>query len=55
MMSAFKERGVSRVIRVFPKPRKDIGLNILSLFHYGQDVDVQTVETLPEALKALEA
>ena len=35
-------------------PRKDIGLNILSLFHYGRGVQIVSCETLEEAMEALE-
>jgi len=32
-MDVLNKRGVSTVVRVIPDPHKDIGLNILSLFH----------------------
>ena len=35
--------------RVMPDPHKDIGLNILSQFHYGTDVKIATFETLADA------
>jgi hypothetical protein len=34
-----------------PDPHKDIGLNILSQFHYGTDVKIATFETLADALQ----
>jgi hypothetical protein len=38
---------------VIPDPRKDIGFNILSLFHYRHDIHIVTCETLEEAKRAL--
>ena len=53
IMDALAEKKVGLVVRVVPDPRKDIGLNILSQFHYGSDVRVATFESLAEALQAL--
>jgi hypothetical protein len=36
-------------VRVIPDSRKDIGLNIMSLFHYRRGVRIVTCETLAEA------
>jgi anti-anti-sigma regulatory factor len=52
-MDLFNKRGVAMVVRVIPDPRKDIGFNILSLFHYRQDIQIATCETLEEAMKVL--
>jgi hypothetical protein len=41
------------VVRVIPDPHKDIGLNILSQFHYGPQIKLATFESLAEALSAL--
>jgi hypothetical protein len=41
--------GVSRIVRVIPDPRKDIGYNILSLFHYDSRIPINTCETVAEA------
>lgn len=46
-------KGVIMVVRVIPDPRKDIGLNIMSLFHYSRRVRIVTCETLEEAERAL--
>ena len=46
--------GVSMVVRVIADPSKDIGLNILSLFHYGQNVRTATCATMTEAAAMLE-
>lgn len=52
-MDLCNRRGVSRVVRVIPDPLKDIGLNILSLFHYRHNIPIVTFETLSEAMAAL--
>jgi hypothetical protein len=53
IMDALAERQVASVIRIIPDPGKDIGLNILSQFHYNRDLPISTVETLVEALDRL--
>ena len=53
IMDALKDKGVSAVVRVVPDPRKDIGLNILSQFHYGPEIRVLTFETLADAVQIL--
>jgi hypothetical protein len=55
IMELCKQSGVGRIMRVIPDPRKDIGLNILSLFHYPRDLPILTFATLAEATAALEA
>ena len=52
-MELLNQSGVSRIIRVIPHPGKDIGLNIMSLFHYSQDVVIQTCKSLEEAQRYL--
>jgi hypothetical protein len=42
------------VVRVIPDPARDIGLQIMSLFHYGHDVRIVTCATLDEAQRALQ-
>ena len=49
------KQGVSKVVRVIPDPHKDIGLSILSLFHYRRPLPIVTCETLAEAMKELAA
>ena len=51
MMDALAEKNVASVTRVMPDPHKDIGLNILSQFHYGANVKIATFETLADALQ----
>ena len=53
IMDALSEKKVSAVLRVMPDPRKDIGLNILSQFHYDPAVRIATFETLADALQSL--
>jgi hypothetical protein len=54
MMDLCNKKGVEMVVRVIPDPYKDIGLNIVSLFHYPRRVRIVTCETLEEAMRALE-
>jgi len=54
MMDQCNKKGVELVVRVIPEPQKDIGLNILSLFHYRRRVRIVTVKTLAEAMGVLE-
>jgi hypothetical protein len=53
IMDALAAKDVAAVVRVVPDPRKDIGLNILSQFHYGPQIKLATFESLAEALSAL--
>lgn len=53
IMDALAEKGVASVTRVMPDPHKDIGLNILSQFHYGPEIQIATFESLADALQSL--
>ena len=53
IMDTLAEKGVSSVTRVMPDPHKDIGLNILSQFHYGPEIQIAAFETLADALQSL--
>ena len=53
IMDALAEKQVASVTRVMPDPHKDIGLNILSQFHYGPEIQINTFETLADALQSL--
>jgi hypothetical protein len=53
IMDALAAKEVGSIVRIIPDPHKDIGLNILSHFHYGPKVPVATFESLAEALRAL--
>ena len=55
IMETLTQKGVASVARVMPDPHKDIGLNILSQFHYGPDIPITTFETLADALQSLVA
>ena len=55
IMDALAEKNVASVTRVMPDPHKDIGLNILSQFHYGATVKIATFETLADALQNIAA
>jgi hypothetical protein len=52
-MDACNQKGISRVVRVIPDPKKDIGFSILSLFHYRRGISIVTCVTLQEAMAAL--
>src|SRR5437773_11816121 len=52
IMDALAEKRVASVTRVMPDPHKDIGLNILSQFHYGPEIQIATFETLADALQS---
>src|SRR4030095_15040454 len=51
IMDALAEKGVASVTRVMPDPHKDIGLNILSQFHYGPEIKIATFDTMADALR----
>ena len=53
IMDALAAKQVACVVRVMPDPKKDIGLNILSPFHYGPEIRIVTVENLTDGLTAL--
>ena len=48
-MELCNQKGASTVVRVIPDPRRDIGLQIMSIFHYGGDVQIITCESVAEA------
>jgi hypothetical protein len=52
-MDLCHEKGVSIVVRVIPDPHRDIGLQIMSIFHYGSRVQIITCVTLDEAAELL--
>ena len=53
MMDLCNAAGVSLVVRVIPDPNKDIGLNIMSLFHYRKRVRIVTCQSPAEAKQLL--
>jgi hypothetical protein len=55
VMDVCQERGVAEIVRVIPDPQRDIGLQIMSHFHYGPGVRIVTCRTLAEATTLLES
>lgn len=53
IMEELAKSNLKQVVRVIPDPKKDIGLTIISRFHYGPDIHVTTVESLAEAMESL--
>jgi anti-anti-sigma regulatory factor len=53
-MDLCNEKGASLVVRVIPDPHRDIGLQIMSYFHYSGDVQIITCQTLADAEQALQ-
>ena len=49
LMDLLDKSGVGLIVRVIPDPAKDIGMNILSVFHYPHRPNFLTVETMAEA------
>jgi anti-anti-sigma regulatory factor len=54
-MDLCNEKGASIVVRVIPDPTRDIGLQIMSVFHYDGRVRIVTCTTLAEAEEILRA
>jgi uncharacterized protein DUF4339 len=53
IMELCDEKGVSAVVRIIPNPKRDIGLQIMSYFHYSGDVKIVTCENLSDGMKIL--
>jgi hypothetical protein len=53
IMDLCNEKSVATVVRVIPDPTRDIGLQIMSYFHYGGDVRIVTCANLDEAAAIL--
>ena len=45
---------IGRIVRVIPDPRKDIGFNLMAVFHYDPSVRISFCDTLAEAESLLE-
>jgi hypothetical protein len=54
-MELLKGNGIELVVRIIPDAKKDIGLNILSVFHYGRGLRTVTCENIAEAVQVLNA
>ena len=52
-MELFDKSGVERIVRLFPDPSLDIGLNILSAFHYSSRRPIATCDSMAAAVRAL--
>ena len=53
IMEMVAQAGVSMVVRFIPDPSKDIGMDILTVFHYPRDLKVVTCRTLEEVARIL--
>ena len=53
IMEICNQAGVAEVLRIIPDPTRDIGLQILSFFHYRDDVFIRTCANASEAEKLL--
>lgn len=53
-MEMLEQHGVEMVVRVIPDSSKDIGLNIISIFHYQNQPRIVTCQTMLEAARVLE-
>ncbi len=54
-MDLCDRKGVALVVRVIPDPQKDIGLSILSLFHYHRRVHSVTCASMAEGWAVLDS
>ena len=52
-MELIDQAGVSLIVRVISDPAKDIGMNILTIFHYPRHPRIITCENLAEAIAKL--
>jgi hypothetical protein len=53
LMEYASATGVGTVIRVIPDPYKDIGMNILSCFHFSPRPGIVTCASMTEAAQAI--
>jgi hypothetical protein len=53
LMESSAKAGVGTVIRVIPDPYKDIGMNILSCFHFSHRPRIVTCASMMEAAEVL--
>ena len=53
VMELFDQKGVELVVRVIPDATKDIGLSILSVFHYRNRPRTANCKTMEEAAELL--
>jgi anti-anti-sigma regulatory factor len=55
IMEICNAAGVAHVVRIIPDPTRDIGLQIMSFFHYDNDVRILTCASAAEAREMLQA
>jgi hypothetical protein len=53
VMDLLNKAGIVKVVRIIAHPRQDIGLSIMSLFHYRRCISIATCQTMEEGLSAL--
>jgi hypothetical protein len=53
IMDQCSAKGMSTVVQVIPDPNKDIGFDLISVFHLHPSVKTQTHQSLAEAIKSL--
>jgi hypothetical protein len=53
IMDQCSAKGMSTVVQVIPDPNKDIGFDLISVFHHLPPVKTQTHQSLADAIKAL--
>ncbi|MFH1093837.1 MAG: hypothetical protein V1739_06765 [Candidatus Omnitrophota bacterium] len=53
IMELCNKHNVSKVVRVITKDSRDIGFNIMSLFHYSHRVIIHTCDSLEKAQKEI--
>jgi hypothetical protein len=53
LMELSDKSGVGLIVRVVPDPHKDIGFNILTIFHYANRPQIVTCKSMEEAGKHL--
>jgi hypothetical protein len=55
VMESCADKGIALVVRVLPAdPSRDIGLAIISRFHYPPDIPIVTCATVEEAMRYLD-
>ena len=54
IMEMCNAAGVAEVLRIIPDPTRDIGLQIMSFFHYANDVYIRTCLSAAEAEEMLQ-
>lgn len=52
-MDLLNKHGVSKVVRIIPDEKKDIGFSIMSLFHYSSQVPIHTYKSFQQAKEHL--